>query len=134
MAIKERHRQYLSVVKSICYNWRYTRQKVKRVKLYSSLILEIQLGIKCHSKVKLFIRKVNDAVKIKMSEVSFIYFYLFIYLFWLWAKDFQKANLITVTSMTSRKPRWEKTMKEVSVLDVGGKPQRSIQGKSHMIG
>ncbi len=41
-----------------------------------------------------------------------------------------RANLITVLA---KNPHGEKTRKEGSVLDVGGKPQRIISGKAHTI-
>ncbi len=43
------------------------------------------------------------------------------------AKDSQKSEL---NHYTSQEPNGEKTMKEVSVLDVGGKHQRIIPGKT----
>ncbi len=46
------------------------------------------------------------------------------------AKDSQKSEL---NHYTSQEPKGEKTRKEVSVLDVGGKPQRIIPGKTHAI-
>ena len=40
------------------------------------------------------------------------------------------ANLITVLA---KNPNGEKTRKEVSVLDVGGKPRELFQGKTHAV-
>ena len=48
-------------------------------------------------------------------------------------RTLRKANLITILAKTSQEPSREKTKKEVSVLDVGGKPQRIIPGKTHAI-
>ncbi len=46
------------------------------------------------------------------------------------AKDSQKSEL---NHYTSQEPSGEKTRKEVSVLDVGGKPQRIQPGKNPSI-
>ncbi len=47
------------------------------------------------------------------------------------ARDSQKSE---PNHCTSQEPHGEKTRKEISVLDVGGKPQRNIPGKTHSIG
>ncbi len=46
------------------------------------------------------------------------------------AKDYQKSEL---NHCTSQEPNGEKAMNKVSVLDVGGKPQRVVLGKTHAV-
>ncbi len=64
------------------------------------------------------------------AEFSFCLFHFIYYFSGCEAKDSKKSEL---NHYTSQEPNGEKTRKEVSVLNVGGKPHRIIPGKTHTI-
>ncbi len=78
----------------------------------------------CKKNVKTFARKWNNVSFHNLISFHLIYSGCD-------AKDSQKREL---NHCTSQEPNVEKTRKEVSVLDVGGKPKKNIPGKTHKVG
>ncbi len=64
----------------------------------------------------------------KTREFRFFRFISFLFILLVKPRTLRKANLVTV--LLAKNPNGEKTKKEVSVLDVGGKLQRIIPEKT----